>query len=203
MGLTSDNDKVAYCNCMEQLKRRLGLVWGVTSGAVRTGDESADGEFVCLQLRKCLELIAFSALCAHREHYLRVRADLENEWRAKRILDRLSAIHADFYPQPVVPRSLGPGRWHFDAVTDGFLTQDEFVFLYDKCAEAVHEWNPYRPGPRKIDLQRTVSDWAHRIDRLMAFHWVRLVDQDDLLLVRLVDPIDNKARVLTASPTAG
>ncbi len=199
---TTDGDKIAYCNCMEQIKRRLRLIRVVTSGAVQTGDEGADAEFACLQIRKTLELLAFAALSANRERYLQVRADVGNEWRAKRILDRLRHLAPDFYPKPVVPVSLGPGRWHFDKVADGFLTEEEFVFLYDKCGDAIHERNPFRAGPRLIDLERSVAEWASRIEHLLTFHYVRLVNQDDLLLVRLEDPADGKAHVLTATPQA-
>jgi hypothetical protein len=196
---TTHADKIAYCNCMEQVKRRLRLTRTLTSGAVRTGDEGADAEFACLQLRKALELLAFAALSANRECYAKVRADVENEWRAKQILDRLRQKHPDFYPVPVVRVSQGPGRWHFDRVTDGFLTEEEFVFLYDKCSEAVHEWNPFRPGPRFIDLERSIEQWAGRIERLLEFHYIRLVGQADLLLVHLEDPSDRKAHVFTAA----
>ena len=154
MATTSEADKVAYCNCMEQVKRRLRLIRLETTGGIRTGDEGADAEFACLQVRRALELTAFATLAANRERYSQIRADVENEWRAKRILDRLKQLHPDFYPVPVSPNRVGPGRWHFSEITDGYLTQDEFVELYDKCSDVLHEWNPFRPGRRQ---ERTAS----------------------------------------------
>lgn len=47
---------------------------------------------------KCFEAVAFAALAAHRERYVQIRADLENEWRAQKILDLLKEAHPDFYP---------------------------------------------------------------------------------------------------------
>ncbi len=35
---TMDADKIAYCNCMEQVKRRLRLIRAITTGRVSTGD---------------------------------------------------------------------------------------------------------------------------------------------------------------------
>jgi hypothetical protein len=203
MAKTTEADKVAYCNCMEQVKRRLRLIRLATTGGIRTGDEGADAEFACLQVRRALELTAFATLAANRERYSEIRADVENEWRAKRILDRLKQLHQDFYPVPVSPNRIGPGRWHFSEITDGYLTQDEFVELYDKCSDALHEWNPFRPGHRHIDFRLSIAEWSARIERLLDFHHVRLVDQDDVLLVRLTDPADGKAHVLTGTPQAG
>jgi len=188
---------------MEQVKRRLRLIRLATTGRIRTSDEGADAEFACLQLRRALELTAFATLAANRERYSEIRVDVENEWRAKRILDRLTQLHPDFYPVPVSPTRVGPGRWHFSAITDGYLTKDEFVELYDKCSDVLHEWNPFRSGRRQIDLRMSIDEWSARIERLLEFHRVRLVDQEDVLLVRLADPSDGKTHVLTGTPQAG
>jgi hypothetical protein len=186
---------------MDQVSRRLRLIGAVASGAVSTGDESANAEFACLQLRKALEQVAYAGLAASRERYAEVRPQIDREWRATKILERLAKIHPGFYPQPVAPVRRGPNRWHCDPVVDGFLTCDEFVFLYDKCSDVVHDWNPFREGPRVVELQRSVADWAARIERLLEYHLIRLVDQRDVLLVQLVGDA-GKARVLTGSPHA-
>jgi hypothetical protein len=199
---TTDADKAAYCGCMEQIKRRLRLIAMFTDGRLSTGDESADAEFACLQLRKTLEQVAYSALAASREHYVAVHPKIEREWRAKQILERLEELHPAFYPVPVSPVRLGPNRWHFDSVADGFLTKADFAFLYDKASSAIHEWNPFREGRRVIELDKPVSEWAKRIDRLLSYHYIRLLGQDDLLLIQFSDDT-GKAHVLTASPQAG
>jgi hypothetical protein len=184
---------------MDQVSRRLRLISAVAGGTVSTGDESANAEFACLQLRKALEQVAFAALAASRERYAQLRPQIEREWSAKRILERLGKIHPGFYPQPVSPVPQGPNSWHFDLVPDGYLTQDDFVLLYDKCSDAVHDWNPFREGPWVVDLQRSIAEWAARIERLVAYHLIRLVDQQDLLLVQLVGD-NGRAHVLTATP---
>jgi len=110
MRTTTEADKIAYCRCMEQIKRRLGLIRALASGAVRTGDKGADAEFACLQLRKALELLAFAALSVNKGCHEKLRKNFETEWRAKRILERLRQAHPDFYPVPLIPSSQGPGR---------------------------------------------------------------------------------------------
>jgi hypothetical protein len=88
---------------------------------------------------------------------------------------------------------------HFDVVADGFLTRDEFVFLYDRCSDVIHDWNPFREGPLVVQFERPIGEWAQRIERLLAFHRIRLVDQADILVVELRDT-SGKAHVLTATP---
>jgi hypothetical protein len=196
---TTQADKLAYCRCMDQLSRRLRLIGSVVAGKWTTGDEAADAEFACLQLRKALEQLAFSALAASRERYSQARPQFEHEWSAKRILERVEKIHPHFYPLPVRPLRLHPNRVHFEVVADGFLTRDDFVFLYDKCSDVIHDWNPFREGPLVVQFDRPIAEWAQRIDNLLAFHRVRLVDQTDILVVELRDA-SGKAHVLTATP---
>ena len=112
MATTTEADKIAYCNSMEQIKRRLGLLRTVTSCGLRTGDEGADAEFACLQLRRALELVAFATLAANRQRYSEIRSDVQNEWRAKQILDRLKELNPAFYPVPVTPVRRGGRHVH-------------------------------------------------------------------------------------------
>lgn len=200
MPITTKEDKQAYCSCMEQVKRRLALIRKITAGEIKTGDSDTDAEFACFQLRRALELIAFSTLAANRDRYSQIRSDVENEWRSKRILERLRKINPNFYPVPVIPTRISPNTWHFDLLADGFLAEAEFVLLYDKCSEAVHEWNPFRTDARLIDFGLSLVEWATRIENLLAFHQIRLIDQSDVLLVRLSDPNNGKSYVLTGTP---
>ena len=48
---------------------------------------------------------------------------------------------------------MAPGRKHFDRVEDGYLTKEDFVLLYDGCAEVLHCRNPYAPGDPTINVQ--------------------------------------------------
>ena len=202
MTSTTLADMRAYCRCMEQIKRRLALLSALTEGRASFGDPSADGEFACLQLRKILEQVAFASLAASRSHYSKLRPRIEKEWSAKRIIETLEKVHPDFYPRPALSRRTGPKNVHFEPLKDGFLTKEELVFLYDKCSEAIHDWNPFREGPRVVQLKRPIDEWAVRIVRLLSYHYIRLLGEEDLLLVELSDD-SGVARVLTASPTAG
>ena len=199
---TTDSDKIAYCRCMDDVRRRLGILASLTGGRVSVGDESADAEIACLQVRKILEQIAFASLAASRKLYATARPKFMYEWRATQILDQLATLHADFYPKAVVPSKVGANRWHFDFRADGFLTKEDFVFLYDTSTDVLHAWNPFGKRPAVIDFKRPLAEWAARIESLLSFHLIRLLDQPDVLLVQLKGD-DGKANVLTASPQAG
>jgi hypothetical protein len=184
---------------MDQVKRRLELVARITSRKITTGDDSADAEFACLQLRKTLEQIAYSALAASRDHYAAARPHVEREWNATKILERLEKLHKDFYPVPLSIERVADDRVHATPLTDGFLAKSDFVFLYDKCSDAIHDWNPFRPGPRIIELQRPIEEWTQRIHRLLSQHWIQLLGEQDRLVIDLCGP-GGKAHVLTVTP---
>ena len=188
---------------MEHIKQRLALVRSITTGAVSTGHEGFDAELACLQLRKTLELIAFAALTANRARYAEAHSDLTSTWSAKRILERLAQMHPDYYPVPMVFKDEEPGGIKtFAEIADGFLSKDDFIFLYDKCSDVVHSWNPHRRDERRVDFGRSIADWIGRIELLLGLHRIRLIDQPEFLVVYLSYPEDGKAHVLTATPRA-
>ena len=74
-------------------------------------------ELVFVQFRKILELIAFGSLTANREVYEKVRADSQNDWNAKRLLDKLARVNSELYPVPLMPPTTGAdGKGHIEKV---------------------------------------------------------------------------------------
>ena len=191
---------VAYCNCMEDIKHRLFDVNRILSGYSPMGHEGLDGEVVFLLIRKSLEQMAFSSLIAHKDAYSQIHEDFAKTWRVKKLLERIHAIHPDFYPKPVSFPAVDTGRVkHLLDVTEGYLTQDEFVFLYDACSEVLHTWNPYRPGPRVVDTQRPMAEWVQRIQRLLDLHYIRLAGEDGVWVIQMHHPEDGKVHAFPAS----
>jgi hypothetical protein len=195
---------IAYCNCMEDVKARLKLIRSITEGHSPLGDEGLDGEVVCLLLRKLLEQIAFSSLVAHRAAYETAHNDLGTVWRAKRLLERLEMLHSDFYPSPVRPGiSQHAGiHHHFDPLQEGFLTKDEFVFLYDTASDGIHTWNPFKDAERVLNFKRSVSEWVARIEALLEYHLVHFIGTDDLWLIQMDSPEDRKVHAFIAPMVA-
>lgn len=195
---------IAYCNCMEDVKARLKLINSIVAGHSPLGSEGLDGEVVCLLLRKVLEQIAFSSLVAHQATYESVHHDLGSIWRAKRLLERMEKLHPEFYPSPVrrgESQHLGV-QHHFDPLKDGFLTKDEFVFLYDTASNGIHTWNPFKDAERVLDFKRPISEWVLRIGALLDHHLVHFVGTKDLWLIQMDGPEDHKVHAFVAPMVA-
>jgi hypothetical protein len=188
-----------YCNCMAEVRTRIGVVQGVLAGEIRTGHEICDDEIICLQLRKVLECIAFASLCANKEAYSAVHEKFASHWKAKAMLEDLKKINPDFYPVPLdPPQETAPGRKHFPRPVDGFMTTDEFVALYDYCSDALHAPNPFRSKEPDKQIPYTVEEGVCRIQRLLGWHLVHLVDGDNKWIVNI--PAEGNVQAWPASP---
>lgn len=192
-----------YCSCMEDVKRRLAVVNTMAKRSLTIGSEDFDYEFVALQLRKSLELIAFASMTANKKLYAKAHANFANHWKAKTMLSSLDRIHLGFYPQPIfLDHVKESGAKHFDHVKDGYLTKDDFVTLYDLCSEVLHTWNPFTSKKRYIDFKRSVSEWSQRITRLLKLHLMRFVDRDEVWVVEMESDPDKKVRAFISAPIA-
>lgn len=188
-----------YCDCMEDIKTRLGLIKNIVAGHSPLGSEGLDGEVVCLQLRRILEQIAFGSLLAHRDTYETAHNDLERVWRAKGLLERLGKIHSEFYPIPVAETRHRPmGVRNFEPLKEGFLTVEEFTFLYDTASGGIHTWNPFKQAERILNFEKSIAEWVQRIERLLALHLVRFANTQDVWLVQMDHPEDHKVHAFTA-----
>ena len=184
---------------MEDLKRRLSLVKAVSAGQISLGPEDFNYELVSGQLRKILELIAFASLTANKERYSEVHKDFRSHWNAKRLLKNLRKINPGFYPRPIrLIHQCGRAK-HFAPVEAGFLTEAEFVTLYDKCGAVLHVWNPFKPGERAIHFGYSVKEWAERIQALLELHSVQLVSRPEIWIVRMSHPQNGKVHASIGS----
>jgi hypothetical protein len=186
-----------YCACIERVRHHVSVADSVLAGNIDTGHNDLNAELIFLHLRKALEEIAFASLSANREKYSAARAGFATEWNARRMLGFIEKVNAAFYPIPLKePQKLAPGRKHFDRVEDGYLTKEDFILLYDGCAEVLHCRNPYAPGDPTINVNFTVEEWSRRIKLLLRWHFVRLVDTPGLWVIQI--PNEGPVRVVTA-----
>jgi hypothetical protein len=176
-------DLKIYINCLQSAKIRLRILDRIVAGDLKIEDEVITAEFACLQFRRCLELIAYASVAAHKEIYARAHEKFEHHWRGKGILENLRRVHPDFYPVPVVVER-EPGKVvKLSRIMNEYLTEDDFVVLFDICNNATHEWNPYSPRERVLVMKRPMAEWVARIWRLLWMHTVRLVDKKDIWIV--------------------
>jgi hypothetical protein len=192
---------VRYCNCMEDVKARIEVIVRIVNGYSPFGDEGLDAEVVCLHLRRIMEQIAFGSLLAHQEVYESAYNDIDRIWRAKALLDRLGQIHPSFYPVPIM---LGEPKiesvHNFIAIQDGFLTREDFTFLYDVASGGLHSSNPFKVDGPLIDFDRPVSEWVQRIQRLLAYHFVSFAGTDEVWIVQMDNPADHKVHAFIGQP---
>jgi hypothetical protein len=187
-----------YCNCMEEVKHRVGLVRSLLTGSVSTVYPAFDREMVFLQFRKILELVAFASLTANKDVYSAAYATFATHWNAERVLRDLEKVNADFYPlalEPYTPSTDGIKR--FPRAADGFLTKEEFVLLYDICAKLLHARNPFSFEDPVIQLGYSAEQWVSRIQKLLSIHTISLVSGNRWVIFI---PKEGKIQGCAASP---
>lgn len=188
----SREDLAKYCQCMEEIKRRIDLVRLYVSGAT-LGREEFDYELISLNLRKILELIAFASLVANKEKYSAAHKKYLHEWRTNKLLENIEKLNPDFYPKALKPvEVLDNGVKHFPVSDKPFLSRAEFTKLLNLCNDILHAWNPYTPRERKVDFERHISEWVDKIQWLLDVHYVRLAGNKDVIVVVMHDQPDGK-----------
>jgi hypothetical protein len=126
-----------------------------------------------------IEGIVYALLSANKTEYAAQNAKFANHWKAEDMLAEMEAINPQFFPIPLLqPLVHSPGFKHFLRVPDGFLTQDDMVFLYDGSSGVLHARNPYSTKPQTINVKYTVQEWVSRFQKLLSLHVVQLVNGD-------------------------
>jgi hypothetical protein len=171
-----------YANSMSRVRQRVDLVQRLLGRELDLGSEAFDAELVYLQFRKILEEIAFSSLAANKTEYSALHANFAKHWKAEKILQELEKLNPNFYPQPLESPTSAPGFHHFDQLSGGFLTREEFTALYDISSEVLHTRNPYSQDDLVIQARYSGDQWVLRIQRLLSWHSVRLLSGEILVV---------------------
>lgn len=90
------NEAEIYADYMTGARMRIDEIGRIL--AVADMPEFARNELIFLQLRKSLELIAFASLAANKDAYAAVFPTFAEDWKAKRILEKIEKINPYFYP---------------------------------------------------------------------------------------------------------
>lgn len=117
--------------------------------------ESLASEFVFLQIRKIVELIAFSAVVCDKNRYAefrKIEAETSNkdhgkykkDWNAGEILKKLKNISPHFLPIPISkPAKAGENRSHFDKAPHFVAAHSRLIEIYKSCGGFMHVSNPF------------------------------------------------------------
>ena len=179
---------IKYCECMEDIKRRVALIKRFITDGSTFGREDFDYELVSLRLRKILELIAFSSLVANKQKYSQAYKEYHNHWKSNLLLNNIEKLNSDFYPKPVnQPVEDNNGVKHFGDFEKQYLTRDDFTKLMNLCSEVLHAWNPYTQKSRLINFEKSILEWLNLIQALLNMHFIRLADTKDVMLVVMSD----------------
>lgn len=167
-----------YAGCMEQIKLRMNSILSIINKKVSTGYKYTDTEFVCLQFRKILELIALANLVSNKEQYAIMNKNFANHYHAKHILRDIEKINPNFYPIPtkqIVDEKTKKVKETIN-IEEGYLTKDEFVEIYDECSQLMHAENPFAE-PKNLELLRSkFHSWYNKILILLNHHQLQLID---------------------------
>lgn len=185
-----------YLDHMEELKARLFMLDSLLDNTKLHEADLPDYEMAALHLRKLLELIAFSSLVAHKQTYAEAYAKYSAHWNAKRLLENLRSINADFYPRPIqLAKRREDEPLRFDYVESGYLTTDEFVALYERTSAVLHVRSPFSNSFDE-GLGSPINVWRNRIVTLMRLHKIKLVDVPQHWIVMLASAEHKRASLL-------
>lgn len=195
MNILDDMNK--YAACMEEIKNRQRAIADILNGDRTTSFEMTNIEFVCLQFRKILELIAMASLAANSEEYKKTYKKFYEHWKAKRILNDIEKINPHFYPVPTRQVIENGVVVKVENINEGFLTKDDFENVYSECSGLLHSENPY--SKKKVNLEELKQKffvWDSKIIQLLNHHQIQLLDNDYQLWVVMQVKDSDKVQVV-------
>jgi len=182
---------------MWEIEKRIEVLKALCDGKADVVYLKAKIETEALQLRKILELIAYSSLIAHKEQYKEVRADIAKDWHANRIISKIEAINPNFYP--IATQGYFKGKWH--DLSSGYLTKKQFSDAYDSCGDMLHAHNPFsKINKSTIAFNRKVPDYIERIEKLIEEHRIILPDDLGIIHVRTNFSSDQELKIWLYAP---
>jgi len=194
--MTSDVHK--YRDNLFDIKMRTSVITEHLNGTTSTKYLITEVEYLCLQFRKILELIALSSMIANKEEYSKQHEKFAKHYNARMILQDLERINPNFYPRPtkqVLKEVDGERMFNLQPVIDGFLTREEFLVIYEKCGGMLHAENPFG---HKRDLKQLRSEfpiWLTKIITLLNHHNITLVDGETMIIGLMQGAEDGKPQV--------
>ena len=197
-------DIIKYCNLMDEIKRRTAVITAFGSGGAAALYKATTIESVYLQFRKILELIALGSLVANKNEFSKAYGDFSKCWNAHYLLRDMERVNPDFYPRPIieVPSQQPHAKMEWQDKKDGFLTNNEFLKLYEKCGAIMHAGNPYGSNVDFEYYGRNIQGWQDKIIGLLNSHTIRLVNDPNVYLLHMKEDRDEKVHHYVFAPTS-
>jgi hypothetical protein len=136
-----------------------------------------DNEFLWLQLRMVVELVAFSGITADQERYASLRAEVLNnpdytrDGKVNKILPALAKISPHFLPIPISNQATKDeaGSLHLERGSEA-AELSRFIEIHERAGEHLHTDNPFSPSKRSESIER-LSTSRERFLADYAYVW--------------------------------
>lgn len=176
-----------YCTLMNEVKNRTFAVNQILDGQTTTTYKATNIEFMCLQIRKILELISMGSLVMNKDLFEEIGQKYAQYWNAKYILSDIERLNPDFYPIPIieVPSDRNNVVNNLQNKTYGFLTRDNFVSVYDKCGMIMHASNPFGSRYDYDFYNKKITEWRDLIIGLLNSHLIHIKGIDGFYLIHM------------------
>jgi hypothetical protein len=194
-----------YCNVMEEIKRRVAVVHSFTIGESKTIYRATTIESLCLQIRKILELIALGSLVANKFMFVEQNEKFEHLWNARLILKDIERINPKFYPKPIKEApSKDPSIVNeLIDLTTGYLTQEKFIKVYEKCGKILHADNPFGSKTVFDYYDKQIPIWLNEIMSLLNNHKITLLNDENMYVIHMKEDRDDRVHGYTFAPVKG
>jgi hypothetical protein len=182
-----------YLNLMTEVKRRTNAINDILKKAKTTSYQATNIEFMCLQLRKMLELISLGSLVANKKEFEEQQIKFQKFWHAKRIISDIERLNPDFYPKPIkeVPTSNPAIKNDLVELKTGFLTKEEFIKVYEKCGKIMHADNPFGSKTDLDYYEKQIKEWLFKTINLLNCHMIKLKGNEDFYLIHMQEKGDD------------
>jgi hypothetical protein len=106
----------------------------------------------------------------------------EKLWNARLILNDIERLNPNFYPKPIreVSGSKPGAKSDLKDITEGYLTKDKFLKVYEKCGKIMHADNPYGAQTDYGYYERSIPLWMEEIRVLLNSHTIRLINDENM-----------------------
>lgn len=181
---------------MEEIKRRTNSILIVLQKKATTGYPYTDAEYICLQFRKILELIALANLVSNKDEYSKQHHNFARHYHAKHIIKDIEKINPNFYPIPseqIIDKKTGKVE-EVVPIKSGYLTKSEFISAYDCCSDLLHAENPFDKKKNLDQYTNSFKTWHNKIIKLLNHHQVQLIDPRKQIWVVMKGREDGRAQ---------
>lgn len=191
------NDNLTrYCALMTEIKKRTQAISHMLMGFTKTSYKATNIEFMCLQIRKMLELISMGSLVLNKEEFEAIGQRYAQYWNARLILQDIERLNPNFYPIPIqeVP-STRPGVTNdLQNKINGFLTREDFVKVYEKCGKMMHANNPFGSQADFDYYTAKIPVWKDLIIGLLDCHIIHLKGVEGFYIIHMHEDGKNDAQ---------